>query len=253
MRPITLSVQIPSLRGACEANAQCSSEAAAAARTLAVPYPIGTSTLQISGIHARLAPVKRPTDKRNGAGRPGQVQQHTKGTPLSSASGGALAVNVVVHAHVSGELSRAPRSYVVAVVPLRFGGAAAPVSSGHAASSSVVSTHAGAAMLPSTPYDKRVISAQAREAHRGVIAPVYPSAFARIDLRTQMERVRLSFTVVPCDRADGMRAYANGAAHAYAGKRLREENGRAADDSNSVTPLDCAICVTVVGTVSAIA
>ncbi|KAG5486201.1 hypothetical protein LSCM1_07321 [Leishmania martiniquensis] len=253
MRPIALGFQIPSLRGVCEANAQLSSEAAAAAQTLTVPYPIGRSTLQISGIHARLGPVKTSADKRNSAGKPGQVQPRTKSSPSAPASGGALAVDIVVHAHVRGEMNRAPRSYVVAVIPLRFDGTVAPVSSVTASSSSVIATHRGASTLLPAPYDKRVINAQARNARRGVIAPVFPSAFARIDLRTQMERVRLSFTVVPCGKTAGTGASANGAAHAHAGKRVREANSKTTDESASVAPLDCAIYVTVVGTVSAIA
>ncbi|AYU76235.1 hypothetical protein, conserved [Leishmania donovani] len=249
MKPIALGFQIPSLRDSCEASA--------AVWTLAVPYPIGKSTLQISGIHARLEPVKTSACKSNGAAKHGQ-QQHTKSVPSSLLLGDALTADVVVHAHVRGELSSAPRSYVVAVIPLRFDGTAGPVPSGSAISSSATSTHAAASTLPSTPYDKRAVNAQARGAGRSASAGVFASAFARIDLRTQMERVRLSFTVAPCSRTGGAgaaanRTVANGAAHANAGKRLREEPGKAADDSKSAALPDCTIDVTVVGTVSPIA
>ncbi|CBZ23677.1 conserved hypothetical protein [Leishmania mexicana MHOM/GT/2001/U1103] len=255
MRPIALGFQIPSLRDACVANT--------AAWTLAVPYPVGKSTLQVSGIHARLVPVKPSTSKSNGVVKHGQQQQqrqlpHRKGLPSSLPPGDALMADIVVHAHVRGELNSAPRSYVVAVIPLRFDGAAAPAPSGPAMVSSATLAHAGASTLPSTPRDNRAVSAQARGAGRGAIAGVFASAFARIDLRTQMERVRLSFTVVPCSRTGGAGAAANrtvtnGAAHANAGKRLREEAGEAADDSESEAFLDCTIDVTVVGTVSPIA
>ncbi|CAM41680.1 conserved hypothetical protein [Leishmania braziliensis MHOM/BR/75/M2904] len=253
MKPIVLSFQIPSMRDACKANARRSSEAAAAAQTLVVPYPNGKFTLQISGIHARLGPTKTSACTSNGACKPRQKQQHTGRMPSSLSSDSGLAADIVVHAHVCGEVNCAPRSYVVAVIPLRFGGTATPPLSGPAPSSSVPSTSVGTVTLPSAPYDKRVINAQARMAHRGVMAPVFTSAFARLDLRTQVERVRLSFTVVPCGRPAEGGAVANGVGHAHAGKRLREEAGKGAGDAESAAPLDCAIDVTVVGTVSAIA
>ncbi|GET86063.1 hypothetical protein, conserved [Leishmania tarentolae] len=259
MKPITLGFQIPSLRSACEANAWHSSEASASAWTLAVPYPTGKATLQISGIHARLEPVKAAACKSNGAAKPGQQQQqqHTKNVPSTPLPGDALTADIVVHAHVRGELSSAPRSYVIAVIPLRFDGTAVTAPSRSAISSSATSTHAGAAKLPSAPYNNRAATAQARGAGQTVTACVFASAFARIDLRTQMERVRLSFTVVPSSRTGGAGAAingagANGAAHTNAGKRLRDEAGKAADHSKSEALLDCAIEVTVVGTVSAL-
>ncbi|CAG9568999.1 conserved hypothetical protein [Leishmania major strain Friedlin] len=257
MKPIALGLQIPSLRDACEPNARHSGETSASAWTLTVPYPIGKSTLQISGIHARLGPVKTSACKSNGTVKHVQ-QQHTKSVPSSLLPGDALTADIIVHAHIRGELSSAPRPYVVAVIPLRFDGTAAPVPSGPVISSSAKSMHAGASTLPSTPHDSRVVNAQARGAGRSPSPGVFASAFARIDLRTQMERVRLSFTVVPCSRtgdagAATNRTVANSAAHANVGKRLREEAGKAADFESSAALPDCTIDVTVVGTVSPIA
>ncbi|KAG5510926.1 hypothetical protein JKF63_06427 [Porcisia hertigi] len=249
MKPIILGFQIPSLRGACEQNSRRSSEASAAAQTLAVPYPIGKSTLQITGIHVRLQPVHAS------AGKPALKQPRTEGVSSCSALDGVVAAaDVVVHAHVRGELSRSPQSYIVAIIPLRFDGFGASLSSTASTSSSAAATaHAGAAALLSTPYDKRVLNAQAREARRGVAAPVFASAFARIDLRTQMERVQLSFTVVPCGRTLGIRAAANGAAHVHTGKRRHGEAGGASDgESKPAVPQDFVLDVTVLGTVSAI-
>ncbi|KAK7197421.1 hypothetical protein NESM_000690500 [Novymonas esmeraldas] len=245
MRPIALTFQLPSLRGACEANRQRSSDAAAAAETIAVPYPVGTGTLQVSGIHVRLHPTKTHavTTRGGGAGRPSRPPPPAPDARAASTTVGtsdALTANIVVHAHVRGELSSAPQSYVVAVVPLRLDSAAASSTTTAAAAAAAAPT----AQSPAA-YDKRVLNAQARDARRGAVAPVFASAFAKVDLRTQVERVRLSFTVVPCGRLGD-----SGAATAHAGKRPRDEAAGASVPSAAA--LDCAVDVTVVGTVSAL-
>lgn len=239
MKPIAVGFAIPSLRGACEANPHRRSDASAAVQTVPVPFPVGTATLQLTGIHVRLQPPKT-------AGKP-KKSTTANAAAAAPAASGVLTADIVVHAHVRGELNTAARSYVVAVVPVRYDTTSAALAGGVASASPVPASAA--------PYDKRVLNARAREARRGVMAPVAASAFAKVDLRTQLERVRLSFTVVPCGRLGA----ANGAAqvqhhhHSHAGgaaKRPREEAAPAA--AGEAALVDCALEVTVVGTVSAL-
>lgn len=246
MKPITAGFRLPSLREACQRNdAQRTSDPAAAVQTLALPYGVGKATLQLTGIHVRLQPVKHPRSAKASA------------FSAPAAVVGAIAADIVVHAHVRGALNTAPRTFVIAVVPVRYDAShnadgtptgKAPLPLKDVAASSSTSATASA------PYDKRVLNAQAREARRGVVAPVFASSFAKVDVRTQMERVRLSFTVVPYGKLS------TGAAHR--GKRGREGEEEGADaaavvkdqpEQPQASLVDCLVDVTVVGTISPIA
>lgn len=229
MKPITAGFRIPSLREACQQNdAHRSSDAAAAIQTVALPYRTGKATLQLTGIHVRLQPTK---------------------APAGATVVGAIAADIVVHVHVRGELNTAARSFVLTVIPVRYDTTTNITTAAAAAAGKAVeeaATSATSSAAAAAPYDKRVLNAQAREARRGVVAPVFASAFAKVDVRTQMERVRLSFTVVPSGKLS------TGVAHR--GKRGRDGDDAAEAPAPKLTSLvDCVMDVTVVGTVSAIA
>lgn len=248
MKSITAGFRIPSLRDVCEKNdAPRSSDAAAAVQTLAIPYAVGKATLQLTGIHVRLQPLKAVAKSASTA-----VKSHKQRDTASSSTSapaalvvGAIAADIVVHAHVRGAMDEVPRSFVVAVVPVRY-------DASHNVDDAASSTTSASPPAPVASYDKRVLNAQAREARRGVVAPVFPSSFAKVDLRTQMERVRLSFTVVPVGKLS------KGVVHH--GKRSRaedeavaEKNHHAAQENPQLQQLvDCLVDVTVVGTVSPI-
>ncbi|KPI84736.1 hypothetical protein ABL78_6203 [Leptomonas seymouri] len=260
MKPITTGFRIPSLREVCVKNdAQRSSDAAAAVQTVAIPYAVGKATLQLTGIHVRLQPTK--TQRNAKALNPpkggfSSSSAAATGAPPSAVVG-AIAADIVVHAHVRGELNTAPRTYVIAVLPVRYDAShnADGMPAGKALSQEEGVDASGTSSSASTaaPYDKRVLNAQARVARRGAVAPAFPSIFAKVDLRTQMERVRLSFTVVPAGRLSvgGVRR----------GKRGRAEDEAAAAGAEKGQPeqqqqpslVDCLVDVTVVGTVSPIA
>jgi hypothetical protein len=252
MKPITVGFRIPSLREACEHNdSQRSSGAAAAVQKVAIPYAAGKSTLQLTGIHVRLQPLK-PQQRSNSAAS-SKVQKCDAAASSSSSSSssapavvGAIAADIVVHAHVRGESSNATQCFVIAVVPVRYD-ASHNVDDTTAAGGGGSGT---ASFTAAASYDKRVLNAQAREARRGVVAPMFPSSFAKVDLRTQMERVQLSFTVVPVGRLS------TGVVHH--GKRSRgdvdaTESQEQLSEQPQPTLVDCLLDVTVVGTVSAIA
>ncbi|KPA74318.1 hypothetical protein ABB37_09308 [Leptomonas pyrrhocoris] len=256
MKPVTVGFRLPSLREACAKNdATRSSDAAAAAQTLAIPYAVGKATLQLTGIHVRLQPTKTRSSPK--ALKSQKENSSSAAAAISSpAVVGAIAADIVVHAHVRGELNTAPRTYVIAVLPVRYDAShnadgttpgKAPSYKGKESKASGAATSASSS---AAPYDKRVLNAQAREARRGVVAPAFPSSFAKVDLRTQMERVRLSFTVVPVG------TLSTGGAAAHRGKRGRagDEDAAAAEAEKPQPSLvDCLVDVTVVGTASPIA
>lgn len=237
MRSFTVGLHLPSLRDATEALRHAN--ASSPQHVVSLPYPTGRATLQLSGIHVRLGPPPSQPSKSAQKRIPGPKRNDTDVTPATPPRA-ALNATVIVHAHVGGELSRKPRSYVVAVLPVSyddkdvFGGVAAET--GGSSSSAVE-------VAPS--YDKRVLNAQARAAKRGRSAPISSSAFAKLDVRAQMEKVKLSFMVVPGSTASS-------ALRNSLGKRMRGDESHHRGNGETIPRQDCTAQITVSGTISAL-
>jgi len=190
MRPFTTGLHLPSLRHAVQREGR-PQHGTPQRHTVSIPYPLGQSTLQVSGIHVRLGPPPKggnASSKRAvSAKTPSAREEKEEKDAVQQRQ--AVCATIVVHAHIGGELTSKPRSYVVAVLPVCYNGG--EVADADGGSSSSTSSSLPPSKEGARPYDKRVLNAQAREAKRGLPATLSSCAVAKLDLRAQMEKVHL--------------------------------------------------------------
>lgn len=184
-------------------------------RRLTLLYPISKATLQVSGVHLRLAPLLK------------------KEVAVTAASIIPLAVTVVIRAHVRGELSHAPQSFVAGVAAMQYGEQEQQV---EPLPTLGQVTHVKSSNKGHSSFDKR----QQQQRTPLAKAPALASVFIPLDMRLQMERVTFTVEVLP----SATRFRGEGAV-----KRDRQD-GKV--DSAGPVLLDCALDVTVMGAISSL-